>query len=130
MTFFAGMVMLAQAGPPNNLQRNPIKKIVKAIAKSNVYDAGSGNIKSPSPQNIRYKKLVNLATVEELQQLILKNKKPIVRLYSFRAMVSLVNEIPKNIFNLVMNDNTEVTVIDGNKTFKKPLNSIAKGFLY
>jgi thiamine biosynthesis lipoprotein ApbE len=53
-----------------------------------------------------------------------------VRLYAFRALVAKQKDIPKNIIDLILNDNETVNIKDGDKVAKVPLNSIAKGFLY
>ncbi len=126
------------AAPKTNLitksisSNNPLKKIIKAIAKSNVYEIPRVNTTdgSTSRQNVQYEELLKIATVQELSDLATKNKNTIVRLYAFRALVAKQKDIPKNIIDLVLNDTETVNIKDGDKIAKAPLNSIAKGFLY
>jgi hypothetical protein len=110
----------------------PIKKIVKAIAKSNVYDLSATNNIAPSnsPQNLRYEQLLNIATAEELTQLATKNKNAVVRLYAYTALINKVKNIPKEMVDQFNNDTTIIKTINGNITGQASLNSIAKGFLY
>jgi hypothetical protein len=111
---------------------DPVKKIVKAIAKSNVYDLSATNnsAHSNSPQNLRYEKLLNTATTEKLTELATKNKNAVVRLYAYKALINKIKNIPKEMVDLFNNDTTVINTINGNTASQAPLNSIARGFLY
>jgi hypothetical protein len=111
---------------------DPVKKIVKAIAKSNVYDLSTtNNIASPnSPQNLRYEQLLNIATAEKLTELATKNKNAVVRLYAYKALINKVKSIPNEMVDQFNNDTTIINTINGSTVGQAPLNSIAKGFLY
>jgi hypothetical protein len=125
------------ASPKSNIftkttASDPVKKIVKAIAKSNVYDlSATNNIAPPnSPQNLRYEKLLNIASVEKLTELATKNKNAVVRLYAYKALINKIKDIPKGMVDQFNNDTTIINTINGNTAGQVPLNSIAKGFLY
>ena len=110
---------------------DPVKKIVKTIAKSNVYDLSAINITHPnSPKNLRYEELLNIATAEKLTELATKNKNAVVRLYAYKALINKVKNIPKEIVDQFNNDATIINTINGDTAGKAPLNSIAKGLLY
>lgn len=111
---------------------DPVKKIVKAIAKSNVYDLSATNnsAQSNSPQNLRYEKLLNTATTEKLTELATKNKNAVVRLYAYKALINKIKTIPKEMVDQFNNDTTVINTINGNTAGQAALNSIARGFLY
>lgn len=108
----------------------PVKKIIKRIAKDNVYVVTPMNSKVVSDQELNYVDLLKIASIEELTQLAADHKNAVVRLYAFRALMESVKDAPKYIFEQFMNDKTPVKVIEGTRTETKPLNSIANGFLY
>lgn len=110
---------------------DPVKKIVKAIAKSNVYDLSATNnsAQANSPQNLRYEKLLNTATTEKLTELA-KNKNAVMRLYAYKALINKIKNIPKEMVDQFNNDTTVINTINGNTAGQAPLNSIARGFLY
>ena len=110
----------------------PLKKIVRRIAKANVYVVTSlnGSEKAVSDQELNYQNLLKVASPEELSDLAASDKNAIVRLYAFKALMETVKDAPKNIFEQFMNDATPVKVINGSRSEMKPLNSISNGFLY
>lgn len=110
----------------------PLKKIVRRIAKANVYVVTSlnSNNKAVSDQELNYQNLLKVASPEELSDLAASDKNAIVRLYAFKALMETVKDAPKNIFVQFMNDATLIKVINGSRSEMKPLNSISNGFLY
>lgn len=110
----------------------PIKKIVKEIAKSNVYETANtdANSQTSSLQNARYQQLLKTATTQQLINLARENKNAIVRLYAFRALVNNLKEVPVEIVEKFRNDATLIEVKHGDAIEKKPLHTIASGFLY
>lgn len=125
---FANVGFMVSANSIKSTSTDPIKKIVREIAKSDVYELSDSL--SPSQQNMRYKELLNNATVEALTELTMKNKNAVVRLYAFRALVEKQKNIPKYVIDKIANDTTLVTTISKETNNKVPFNSIAKGFLY
>lgn len=111
---------------------NPVKKIIKKLAKANVYDATSfsANDRSISEQESLYKELLNTASAEQLTELATNNKNAVVRLYAFRALMEKVKTAPQNVFNQFMNDTTPIRIFNGKLSEMKPLNTISNGFLY
>ena len=111
---------------------SPLKKIVKRIAKANLYDATptTENNNVVSKQETNYKDLLNTATPEQLTGLATNNKNAVVRLYAFRALMEKVKSTSDDVYNQFTNDNTIIKVINGTTTEKKPMNSISNGFLY
>jgi hypothetical protein len=122
----------AKAAIHSEAGANPIKKIVKEIAKSNVYEISTttGYRGTPSQQSARYQQLVNMATTEQLIELAMKNKNAVVRLYAFQALVNKLKEVPKEIVDHLRNDTTIIDVLKGNISDKVPLNKVASGLLY
>lgn len=112
------------------INETPVKKIVKRIAKENIYVVTPINSKIVSSQEQNYVDLLKIASIEELTQLAAEDKNAIVRLYAFRALMESIKDVPKDIFKQFLNDTTPVKVIEGTRTDTKPLNSIANGFLY
>lgn len=108
----------------------PVKKIVKKIAKANVFVVTPLNSTNVSEQELNYRDLLKIASIEELTQLAAQDKNAVVRLYAFRALMESVKDAPQNIFTQFRNDSTAINVIDGTRSETKPLNSIANGFLY
>ena len=111
---------------------NPLKKIVKEIAKTNLYDATrtTENKNAVSKQETNYQKLLNRATPEQLTELATNSKNAVVRLYAFRALMEKVKSASENVYNQFTNDNTLIKVINGNTAEMKPLNTISNGFLH
>lgn len=110
----------------------PLRKIVRRIAKANVYVVTSLNSsnKAVSDQELNYRELLATASLEELSGLAADDKNAVVRLYAFKALMETVKDAPRNIFEKFMNDTTPIKVINGSKSEMKPLNSISNGFLY
>lgn len=111
---------------------DPVKKIVREIAKSNVYEisASVGYSGTPSKQNIRYLELVKSASIDQLTQLATKNKNAVVRLYAFKALVNKLKDVPQQIIDQFRNDKTVIIVLKGDIPNKTQLNIIAEGCLY
>ena len=111
---------------------NPIKKIVRKIAKANVFDitpiANKGKV--ISEQEINYRDLLNTASPEQLIDLATNDKNGVVRLYAFRALMEKVKSAPDNLYQQFKNDNTSIKVINGNISERKPLSALSNGFLY
>lgn len=109
---------------------DPVKKIAREMAKANVYEAEKiENSAAESPQNFRYTQLLEKASAQQLTELA-KNKNAVVRLYAFKAMVNTMKEVPADIVQSFRNDDTIIEVKSGNSVEKKPVHSIAEGFLY
>ena len=125
--FFVNAWALAGINGPD-----PIKKIVREIAGSNVFEISAtvGYAGTPSQQNVRYRELLEAASVSQLQQLATKNKNAVVRLYAFKGLVSQQKNIPPAIIEQFKNDSTLVVVISGDIAEKRPVSAIASGFLY
>jgi hypothetical protein len=115
-----------------NPASDPVKKIVKEIAKSNIYEftPTTGNDISKSQQNKRYEALLKTASVEELTNLATKHKNAVVRLYAFQALVLKLKDIPKEIIDQFKNDATMVDTLRGDIADKTPVNKISVTFLY
>ena len=111
---------------------DPVKKIVKEIAKSNIYEftPTTENDVSKSQQNKRYEALLKTASVEELTNLATKHKNAVVRLYAFQALVLKLKDIPKEIIDQFNNDATMVDTLRGDIADKTPVNKISVTFLY
>lgn len=111
---------------------NPIKKVVREMARSNVYEIINmdASAQTNSAQSGRYQQLLKTATTQQLINLAKENKNAIVRLYAFRALVNNLKEVPVEIVEKFRNDATLIEVKHGDVIEKKPLHSIASGFLY
>ena len=111
---------------------NPLKKLIKQLAKANVFDATPLRVsnKVVSEQESLYKELINLATPDQLTEMATSNKNGVVRLYAFRALMEKVKDAPGNVLQQFMNDTTLIRVINGSSSEMKPMNSISNGFLY
>ena len=122
----------AKAAIHSEAGSNPIKKIVKEIAKSNVYEINSttGYRETLSQQSTRYQQLLKIATAEQLTELAMKNKNAVVRLYAFQGLVNKLKEIPKEIVDQFRNDTSTIDVLKGNIAEKVSLNKVASGLLY
>ncbi|MDQ2720038.1 MAG: hypothetical protein M3Z26_09820 [Bacteroidota bacterium] len=112
-------------------ESDPVRKIAKEIAKSNVYEypAASGISVAVGEQNIHYDELLKIATTEDLSKLA-KHKNAVVRLYAYRAIVQKSKEIPKDIFEQFSNDTSIVNTLRGNISGTTSVNKIAESFLY
>ncbi len=116
----------------NTTNSNPLKKIIKQLAKANVFDATPLRVNSKvvSEQEAHYKELLSIASPDQLTELATNNKNPIVRLYAFRALMEKVKDAPGNVLQQFMNDTTPIRIINGNSSEMKPMNTISNGFLY
>jgi len=132
IAFFALCIFssASKASPSGTQDTDPVKKIARQIAKANVYEAETAeNSETKSPQNYRYQQLLKTASAEQLAELA-KNKNPVVRLYAFKALVNTMKEVSTDMVESFRKDNTIIEVKTGNTLEKKPLHSIANGFLY
>ena len=111
---------------------NPLKKLIKQLAKANVFDATPLRVSNKviSEQESLYKELISLATPDQLTELATHNKNAIVRLYAFRALMEKVKDAPGNVIQQFINDTTPIRIINGNSSEMKPMNTISNGFLY
>lgn len=112
--------------------QEPIKKIVKEIAKSNVYvyaDGVTGSGKLPD-QESRYRELVKLAGADDLIGLASKDKNPVVRLYAYKAIVRQFSKIPPGLFEQFSNDKSIITTLRGKVEEKTTVDKIAASLLY
>lgn len=117
---------------PEKSSSDPIKKIVREMAKSNVYEISNaaGYAGSHSQQSSRYAQLLKAASTEELTILARKHKNPVVRLYAFNALVQKLKDVPVAIVEQFRNDATIIVVSKNGVSGKAPLNSVAEGLLY
>ena len=111
---------------------DPIKKIVKEIAKSNVYEypAPGNAVRTASEQNIRFVELLKISNDDDLIKLATKYKNAVVRLYAYRAIVQKFKEVPKDILDQFNNDTSVVNTLRGNIADKTTVKEIAGSFLY
>ncbi len=111
---------------------DPIKKMVKEIAKSNVYEypVSAGFPGTTSEQNIRYEELLKAADNNDLIKLATTHKNAVVRLYAYRAIVQKMKEIPKDILDQFNKDTSEVNTLRNGIADKTTVNKIAGSFLY
>ena len=111
---------------------NPIKKIVKEIAKSNVYEIRStaGSRETASQQSSRFQQLLQISSIDDLTELATKNKNAVVRLYAFNGLVNKLKDVPKEIVDQFRTDTTLIYVLNGNETHTIPVNKVASGLLY
>jgi len=109
---------------------DPVKKIVREMAKTNVFELQVSGTNTTGNQKVRFQQLLENSDTLELASLITNHKNAVVRLYAFQAMVLRQKIIPRNIIDRIMNDKSLVNVIYVNETRQKKLNEIASGFLY
>ncbi len=137
LLLFCFGIHFISASPKKNetfktMDSDPVKKIVREIAKSNVYEmpATPGYSGTPSQQSIRYRELVKSASIDQLTELATKNKNAVVRLYAFNALVSKLKDVPQEIIDQFRNDKTIIIVLNGDVANKTPLNIVAERCLY
>lgn len=113
------------------LSQEPIKKIVKEIAKSNVYVYADGVAESGKfpDQESRYREMIKLADADDLIGLA-KDRNAVVRLYAYKAIVRQFSKIPPDLFEQFSNDKTIVTTLRGKVEEKTTVNKIAASLLY
>lgn len=136
ITCFLIVGQIGQSAPgsgitPEILAPNPIKKIVKAIEKANVFVLATPAQPSPlvTEQEKNYVLLSRLATSDELEDLILTHKSGVVRMYAFQALTTQLHDIPENIMNVVNNDTTIIDCINKKKTEMFEIKILAQNFL-
>ena len=110
---------------------NPIKKIVKAIAKANVFVLHEPEHPSPLVTDLgkNYLLLSRLATSSELESLIRMHKNAVVRMYAFKALTTQVYDIPAEIMAIVNQDTTTIDCISRDVTEKTQINTLVQNFL-
>ena len=110
---------------------DPIKKIVKAIAKANIYVLSAPTQPSPlvTEQEKNYLLLSRLATSNELEELILTHKNAVVKMYAFQALTTQLHHIPENIMKVINNDMTLIDCINKEKNEKIEIKILAQNFL-
>ena len=117
------------ANAPN---ADPIKKIVKEIAKTNVYEYTTSFQKDavlPDQMN-RYLLLKQLASPERLISIIKKDKNGVVRLYAYMALVGSLKTVPADILQIMNSDQTVVQTNHGNIPGSETVATIARTFLF
>lgn len=126
-----GHAMPAPAHISERETPNPIKKIVKAIAKANVFVLHQPEQPSPLVTELEknYLLLSRLATSDELEDLIRTNKNAVVRMYAFKALTTQLQDIPAEIMTIVNNDTTTIDCISRDKTEKAEIKSLVQNFL-
>lgn len=109
----------------------PIRKIVKAIAKANVFVLQIPEQSSPMVTELEknYFLLSKLATSNELEELIRTHKNAVVRMYAFKALTTQVHDIPASIMNSINNDAATIECINRDKTENVELKNLAQNFL-
>ena len=131
--FFAqiGNSAPAPGNAPEVFAPNPIKKIIKAIEKANIFVLETPA--QPSPlvieQEKNYLLLSRLATSDELEDLILTHKNAVVRMYAFKSLTIQMNNISENIMNVINNDTTLIDCINKEKSEMAEIKILAQNFL-
>lgn len=136
MTCFLIVGQVAQSSPgientPEIHAPNPIKKIVKAIAKADIFVLATPAQPSSlvTEQEKNYLLLSRLATSNELEVLVLMHKNAVVRMYAFQALTTQLNHIPENIMNVINNDTDLIECINKEKSKKVEIKILAQNFL-
>ena len=117
------------ASAPN---ADPIKKIAKEIAKTNIYEYTTSFQKDavlPDQMN-RYLLLKQLASSERLISIIKKDRNGVLRLYAYMALVSSLKSIPADILQIMNSDQTIVQTNHGNISGSETVATIARTFLF
>lgn len=116
----------------NSPNADPIKKVVKEIAKTDIYEYITTFKKGavlPEQMN-RYLVLKQLASPERLISIIKKEKNGVVRLYAYMALVISLKSVPADILQQMNTDQTMVQTIHENISGSETVATIAKTFLY
>lgn len=110
---------------------NPIKKIVKAIEKANIFVLHQPEQPSQLVTELEknYLLLSRLATSDELEDLIRTHKNAVVRMFAFKALTTQLHDIPAVIMTIVNNDTTTIDCIISDKTEKVQIKSLIQNFL-
>ena len=110
---------------------SPIKKIVRTLAKGNIFILHMPVQPSPivAVQQENYTQLEQIATSAELETLILQNKNAVVRLYAFKALAKQMENIGENIMQVINKDSSEIAYFNRDKKEKARLNILAQNFL-
>lgn len=96
-------------------QHDSLTLIVSEIESSNVYEMSYtvGYAGKVSKQYLRFKQLLQLASVGYLSELAVKHSNTIVRLYAFQALKQKLATIPEDVTKYFTNDNTVVRTLSG-----------------
>ena len=124
----------AKPAPANSYEQpipKPIRKIVKAIEKANVFVLQKPEQTSPLLRDLEenYFLLSKLATSDELEGLIRTHKNAVVRLYAFKALTTQVHNIPGVTMDIINNERATIACIKGDKTENVELRILAQNFL-
>ena len=125
----------AKPAPANSYYEQPIpkpiRKIIKAIEKANVFVLQKPEQTSPLITDLEenYFLLSKLATSDELEGLIRTHKNAVVRLYAFKALTTQVHNIPGVTMDIINNDRAIIACIKGDKTENVELRILAQNFL-
>lgn len=117
---------------PNTPNADPIKKVVKEMAKTNIYEYSTTFIKDavlPAQIN-RYALLKQMASPERLISIIKKDKNGVVRLYAYMALVSSLKSVPADVLQQMNGDQTMVQTNHENTSGSETVATIARTFLY
>lgn len=109
----------------------PIRKIVKDMAKANVFVLHEPAQASPlvTRQEKNYFLLSKLATSNELEDLIRTHKNGVVRMYAFKALTIQLQDIPASIMTIIHNDTATIECINVDKTENVEVKNLAQNFL-
>ena len=121
-------------GRGNTLEQpvpKPIRKIVKAIEKANVFVLNKPEQASPLVSGLEenYFLLSKLATSNELEDLIRTHKNAVVRIYAFKALTTQVRDVTAEIMALVNNDTASIECFNRDKMEKVELKKLVQNFL-
>ena len=119
------------ASTPKDIQKlaDSLNVIVHEMAHSGVYEKGLVGIAGrPSQQDIRFRKLKQMASAVELLELT-KNPSPIVRLYSFVALQERHENIVSETLEILLNDKAIIVCLTGCLATEKSVGSIISGLI-
>jgi hypothetical protein len=117
---------------PSKPNADPIKKVLKEMAKTNIYEYSTTFKKDavlPEQMN-RYTMLKEMASPERLISIVKKDKNAVVRLYAYMALVSSLKSVPADVLQQMNGDQTIVQTNHENISGSETVATIAKTFLY
>lgn len=102
------------------------------MARADVFILSPPESKDQKMQNLLEDErlLTALATSQELENLLRKDKSAVVRLYAFKALTIQLHDIPIEIMHIVKADEATARVIDGEKTETMPVKQVIPNFLF
>lgn len=123
---FANSLSFSSDLTDNNKLPDSLNIIVGEMAHSGVYERGLVGIAGmPSQQDNRLDKIKQLASDSQLFVLI-KNSSPIVRLYSFIALLDRHASIPSETVKRLLNDQSIIVSLNGCLATERSMGSIAR----